>query len=163
MHANLADIGLQLTHALLMAVCVHAPDTLKEHNDWYVRAFKNLGVKNFTAPADRLQSFFLAFRKDQPPTRAGSGDIVAADSNLFTRDFKGLIDPSVNGRPGDVETGRFTYYEDVRVPRYVCMHAFVYKNWTAEGMVEGLPNDWFVPARRNPKMYPPPAAAKWGS
>ncbi len=142
-------------------MCCCLPDTLKEHNDWFKRSLGVAGTKNLTAPVERLQSFFLAFRKDQPLV-GGGADVLADKVNVFLQDFQGLYNPAVNGRAGDVETGKFSFVEDPRVPTHVCLPAFVYKDWTAEGLRQGqMPNDWFVPARRNPKVYPPPPEARW--
>lgn len=136
------------------------PFTLKEHNDWFKRSLGVAGTKNLTAPVDRLQSFFLAFRRDQPSLTPNH--ILQDQVNIFLQDFQGLYNPAVNGRVGDVETGRFSFLEDRAVPSHVCLPAFVYKDWTAEGLRKGqVPNDWFVPARRNPKVYPPPPEARW--
>lgn len=141
---------------------VAAADTLREHNEWLERALSIAEVTNASAPADRLQSFMLAFGRRQPTLPGDVERIVADDYNLFEKDFEGLVDASVNGRPGDRSTGRFSFYEDARVPRFACLTSFVYKDWRAEGMIESaLRNQWFVPARRNPKDYPPPREALW--
>jgi hypothetical protein len=39
---------------------------------------------------------------------------------------------------------------------HVCLSTFVYKDWTAEGMVPTMiPNEWIVPARRDSKVRGP--------
>ena len=137
-------------------------DTLKEHNDWFKRSLTVAQAKNFTAPVDRLQSFFLAVRRDHG--EAAPGRILVDGVNIHTQQFRGLYDATVNGRAGGIEYGTFTFVEDAAVASRVCLAAFVYKDWRVEGMKEGMqPNDWAVPARRNPKVYPPPPEARWGT
>ncbi len=133
-------------------------DTIREHNEWLTRALRRHDIleRNSTMSIPRGQSFFMAFKKSQP--LLSSGGIVSPDTNMFTRDLLGLHNVS-NGRPDARNFARFTFFEG---PSTVCFNAFVYKDWTAEGLIEGnTGNEWYVPARRNPRLFPPAPEAIW--
>jgi hypothetical protein len=85
---------------------------VREHNHWLQRAIASVGVTNVTLPAARLQSFFLALRRDAPTLPGSRGAaVVAPGVNLHTRAFRGLYNATVNGRAGERDTGNFTFVE----------------------------------------------------